>query len=287
MDVKPHPDHATNGWVYLTYSDPDQNENAMTAIVRGQIKDLTWVNEQQIYKARSDFYSSSNSHFGSRIAFQDGYIYFSVGDRVQQDLAQARGYPQGKIHRLHDDGRIPADNPFANEKGMQASVWSYGHRNPQGLKIDPQTGQLWSTEHGPKGGDELNAVRKGLNYGWPLVSFGKNYDGTIISESPYEKGVEPPAHHWTPSIGVSQIEFYTGDRFPAWRNGLLVGSMGRQELHFIRVKENEVVSDELLLQGFGRIRDVVNGQDGYPYLLLNNPNGTIYRIVPATEPAAS
>ena len=286
MDAQIHPDYANNGWVYLTYSDPDPNGNAMTAVVRGRIENLRWVDEQPIYRASPDVYTGINSHFGSRVVIHGGYVYFSIGNRVQEELAQDLSHPAGKIHRLYDDGRIPADNPFASNGNALASIWSYGHRNPQGLTLHPQTGALWSAEHGPMGGDELNVVRKGLNYGWPLVSFGRNYDGTIISESPYRDGVEPPVHHWTPSIGVSQIEFYTGERFPAWRNKLLVGSLGRQELHLVHTDGSKVVSDELLFQGFGRIRDVVDGPDGYPYVLLNNPNGTIYRLQPPTRTSA-
>ncbi len=287
MDAQIHPDYANNGWVYLTYSDPDPNGNAMTAVVRGRIENLRWVDEQPIYRASPDVYTGINSHFGSRVVIHGGYVYFSIGDRVQEELAQDLSHPAGKIHRLYDDGRIPADNPFASNGNALASIWSYGHRNPQGLTLHPQTGALWSAEHGPMGGDELNVVRKGLNYGWPLVSFGRNYDGTIISESPYRDGVEPPVHHWTPSIGVSQIEFYTGDRFPRWRNQLLVGSLGGRQLHLVRIEGDTVVSDELVLQGLGRIRDVVNGPDGHPYVIFNVPHGMIYRLVPATSPSGS
>ena len=283
LDVQVHPDYMRNRWIYLAYSDPDAAGNTMTAIVRGRIDDLTWVDAEPIFKAAPATYSGANSHFGSSLAIHGGYIYFSVGERLQPELAQDPSSPYGKIHRLHEDGRIPNDNPYMKQRNALASVWSLGHRNPQGLTVHPQTGALWSSEHGPAGGDEINVVRKGLNYGWPLVSFGKHYDGTLVSESPYRDGVEPPVHYWTPSIGVAQIEFYLGDRFPAWRNGMLVASLGRQELHLLRIEGEKVTSDATLFQGFGRIRDVVTGPDGYPYVVLNNPNGAIYRLVTASR----
>src|SRR5690606_4519117 len=282
LDVQVHPDHMRNGWIYLAYSDPDAADNTMTAIVRGRIgKDLAWIDEQTIFKADASTYDGANSHFGSRIAFQDGYVYFSIGDRVQTELAQDLTSPFGKIHRLHDDGRVPKDNPYVRVNAALASIWSIGHRNPQGLTVHPHTGTLWSSEHGPMGGDEINIVRPGRNYGWPLVSFGRHYDGTIVSESPYREGVEPPLHQWTPSIGVSQIEFYVGDRLPAWRNSLIVASLGGQALHLLRIDGEKVVNDEVLFQGLGRIRDVVTGPDGHLYVAINDPNGTIYRIVNA------
>jgi len=286
LDIELHPDYASNGWLYLTYSHPAHG-GAMTRVVRGRLNGLRWVDEQSIYTAPAQAYTDTAAHFGSRMVFHQGYLYFSIGERTQPELAQDLSHPAGKIHRLHPDGRVPEDNPFAGRPNAQASIWTYGHRNPQGIAVHPVTGALWSAEHGPMGGDELNVVRKGLNYGWPLVSFGKNYDGTIISESPYRDGVEPPAHHWTPSIGVSSIAFYTGDRFPRWRNQLLVGSLGGRQLHLVRIEGDTVVSDELVLQGLGRIRDVVNGPDGHPYVIFNVPHGMIYRLVPATSPSGS
>lgn len=283
LAVLPHPDYAKNGWLYLSYSDMGENNTTMTRIVRGQLDGLKWVNQQTIYQAPAEFYSEYYAHFGSRMVIQKGYIYFSVGDRGQGEQAQSKASPFGKIHRLHDDGRVPKDNPFVAVEGAQASVWSYGHRNPQGMAIHPKTGDIWSAEHGPAGGDEVNLIRKGLNYGWPLVSHGVQYDGTVISESPYLEGTEPPLHHWTPSIAVSQIHFYTGNKFPAWRNHLLVGTLGQQEMRLLRLNGKRVVGEELLLKNLGRIRDVVNGPDGYPYLVLNQPNGSIYRLVPISD----
>jgi aldose sugar dehydrogenase len=223
------------------------------------------------------------AHFGSRIAFVGDYIYFSVGERQQSALAQELAFPYGKIHRLHDDGRVPKDNPFVDRSDALPSIWSYGHRNPQGMTTHPHTVAIWAAEHGPAGGDEINVLRKGANYGWPRVSFGTHYDGKLVGESPYLEGVEPPIHHFTPSIAVSQIEFYLGDKFPDWQDQLLVASLGREELHLIRVRDQQVINDRLLFKGFGRVRDVVVGPDGYPYVLLNQFAAGIYRLRPITS----
>ena len=279
LEVKRHPDYANNRWLYLTYSHPGPG-GAMTRVVRGQLDGLKWVNEQVIYTAPTRFYTDSVAHFGSRLVFQDGYVFFSIGERGEQDLAQDLTFPNGKIHRLHADGKVPQDNPFVAQSNAQPSIWSYGHRNPQGLTVHPATGDIWAAEHGPMGGDEINVVQKGLNYGWPLVSFGKNYDGTPISDRTQQEGMESPKHHWTPSIAVSDIAFYTGDRFPGWRNHLLVGSLARQELRLVRVQGTQVIGDELLLQGRGRIREISDGPDGYPYVIFNS---MIYRLVPANQ----
>lgn len=283
MDVKPHPQYADNGWIYLTFSDPGPNSaTAMTRVVRGKLNGLRWVEQQDIYRAPERFYSQDYAHFGSRLAFAQGYVYISVGERQQSQLAQSLAHPFGKIHRLHDDGRIPTDNPFVGRKDALASIWSYGHRNPQGMTIHPRRGEIWSAEHGPAGGDEINLIHKGANYGWPLVSFGRHYDGTPVGESPYREGVEPPIHHFTPSIGISQIAFYEGDQFPEWRGRLLVASLGQEELRLLQVNGTEVVEDRLLFKGFGRIRDVAIGPDGYPYVLLNRYTAGIYRLRPVT-----
>ena len=230
------------------------------------------------------FYTDHYAHFGSRIAFLDGYVYFSVGERQQPQLAQDLSTPYGKIHRLHDDGRVPRDNPFAARAGALPSIWSYGHRNPQGLTRHTRAPEIWSVEHGPKGGDELNLLRRAANYGWPLVSFGTHYDGKPVGDSPYLEGVEPPIHHWTPSIAVSQAEFYDGKVFPDWRGQALVGSLGSEELRLVQLRGHQVLNDRLLLKGQGRIRDVTVGPDGYPYLLLNDTKAEIYRLRPVEAP---
>ena len=275
--VKTHPDYKTNGWIYLSFADQGP-QGSMTAIVRGRIRNNQWVDEQVIYKASPDLYVSSEAHYGSRLAFAGDYLYFSIGDRLQQDKAQDLRTPYGKIHRIFADGRVPKDNPFADRPGAVPTIWSYGHRNPQGLTVHPQTGELWATEHGPRGGDELNLILKGANYGWPAVTFGTNYDGTIISNETHRDGMEPPKTHWTPSIGVSALAFYNGTRFVKWRNQLLVASLARQELRLIHLDAGKVTQEEVVLQGMGRIRDVLLGPDGHPYVVLNFPNGMILRL---------
>ncbi|MGM8228314.1 PQQ-dependent sugar dehydrogenase [Cellvibrio sp. ARAG 10.3] len=281
MAIQPHPEYPKNGWLYLTYSHGNNDGKAMTVVARGKISGQRWQDHEIIYRAPDAFYSESNSHFGSRLVFKDGYIFFSVGERVDQDKAQDLGSPLGKIHRLHDDGRVPNDNPFVKTEGALATIWSYGHRNPQGMTLSPDRKHVWAVEHGPRGGDELNLIRKGRNYGWPLVSFGTNYDGTLISESPWREGTEPPVQQWTPSLGVSQAVFYTGNQFPLWRNQLLVASLGQQQLRMVKLdNNNKLVSDTLILQNLGRIRDVVSGPDGYPYLVISHPYGKIYRLTP-------
>lgn len=276
--VKAHPDYKNNGWIYLSLADP-RSQTQMTAIVRGRIRDNRWVDEQVIYKASPEFYTDSGAHFGARLAFKGDYLYFSIGDRLQQDKAQDLGTPNGKIHRIFADGRIPKDNPFVDRPGALPTIWSYGHRNPQGLTVHPQTGELWATEHGPKGGDELNLILKGANYGWPAVTHGINYDGTIVSNETQRAGMESPKTHWTPSIGVSALAFYQGNRFPTWDNQLLVASLASQELRLVRIESGKVTKQEVVIQGMGRIRDVILGPDATPYVVLNFPNGMILRLV--------
>lgn len=276
--VKVHPDYKNNGWIYLSFADPSP-QGSMTAIVRGRIRNNQWVDEQVIYKAAPGLYVNSDAHYGSRLAFSGDYLFFSIGDRLQQDKAQDLGTPNGKIHRVFADGRIPKDNPFVDRPGALPTIWSYGHRNPQGLTVNPRTGELWATEHGPKGGDELNLILKGANYGWPAVTFGINYDGTIVSNDTYRAGMEPPKTHWTPSIGVSQLAFCNGTRFPKWRNQLLVSSLARQELRLVRIASGKVTNEEVVIQGMGRIRDVLLGPDDTLYMVLNFPNGMILRLL--------
>ncbi len=287
LGVLPHPDYARNGWLYLAFSDVGPGEGmanvTMTRIVRGRIEGRRWVEQQDIYRAPPEFYTTAYAHFGGRMVLVDGHLYFSIGDRTDMQLAQDLSRPFGKIHRLREDGSVPPDNPFANQPNALASLWSYGHRNPQGLTVHPVTQAVWSAEHGPRGGDELNLIRAGANYGWPLATFGINYDGTQLAESPYRAGTVPPVHHWTPSIAVSQIAFYHGDRFPRWQGHVLAASLGAQELRLVRMEGEQAVADELVFKGHGRIRDVVSGPDGFPYVVLNHPNGAIYRLVPAGD----
>lgn len=279
LDVAFHPDYKNNGWVYLSYSESSGEQQGrsvgMTTIVRGRIKDHQWVDEERIFKVPSQFHSSSGVHFGTRLVFSEGYLFFSIGDRGAMQQAQDLTRPNGKVHRIHDDGRVPEDNPFIHQEGAYPTIWSYGNRNPQGLALHPKTGELWEAEHGPRGGDEINWIRKGLNYGWPVITYGINYDGRPISGKTEAPGMEQPQHYWTPSIAVCGIDFYTGERFPDWKNNLFAGGLASQELHRLVIEDSKVVKTELVLRAPGRIRDVVNGPYGYLYLVLNGPDQVI------------
>jgi glucose/arabinose dehydrogenase len=284
--VKAHPDYATpgNGWIYLAFSDPAEGGRAMTAVLRGRIRENRWVDEQVIFRAPPDTYLTGGSHFGTRLVFDQGYLYFGIGERGRQDNAQVLRLPNGKIHRSHDDGRVPTDNPFVSTPGALPTIWSYGHRTPQGLVARPgttgETLQLWETEHGPRGGDELNIVKRGANYGWPLITYGMNYNGTPVSADTARDGLVQPVLHWTPSIAVCGIDFYDGDRFPGWKGNLFVSSLAQQELRRLVLAGDTVTEQEVLFRGIGRVRAVQSGPDGLIYACLEGP-GRVVRLVPA------
>jgi glucose/arabinose dehydrogenase len=278
--VAVHPEYENNGWVYLSYSDPGEDDTAMTAVVRGRIRDGQWVDEETLFRAPAELYLKGRVHFGSRFVFDEkGYLFFSIGERGHQDHAQDVARPNGKVHRIHDDGRVPEDNPFVDRDGAIPSIWSYGHRNPQGLAQDPLTGALYDAEHGPRGGDELNLVQRGRNYGWPVITYGMNYDGTPITDLTAKEGMEQPVTHWTPSLAVCAIDFYVGDPFPGWRHDLFLSSLAAEELVRLELEDGQVVHQEVLFKGIGRVRDVVTGPDGYVYVSLEP--GRIARLVPA------
>lgn len=280
LAVRAHPDYRRNGWIYLSFTEADGPASAL-AIVRGRIRDGRWVDQQDIHRLGPGFFTAGGEHFGGRLTFDEKYLYFSIGDRGHQENAQKLDNPFGKIHRVFDDGRVPADNPFASTPGALPTIWSLGHRNPQGLFHDARTRALWSTEHGPKGGDELNLIHRGHNYGWPLATHGINYDGTEVSPNTEREGMESPLRHWSPSAGLSNLTMYDGGAFPRWRHHLLVSTLAHQQLKLIRLDGQRVIGEETLMDGLGRIRDVVVGPDGLPYVALNQPNGQIYRLVPA------
>ncbi len=285
LEVAVHPRHADNGWIYLAYSDPAERGGqpvSLTKVVRGRLRDGAWVDQETIWQAPAEHYRPGGGvHFGCRIAFDaEGFLYFTLGDRGRQDDAQNLRLPVGKVHRLHDDGRVPADNPFVGRADAYASVWTLGNRNPQGLDFDPRTGLLWSTEHGPRGGDELNVLRRGANYGWPVVTHGMNYNGTPITPDTARPGLEPSVLHWTPSIAVCGIDFYTGEKFPHWTNHLFVTALAQQELRRLVIVGDRVKHQEVVLRDIGRLRDVANGPDGYLYVAVNQPD-RIVRLVPA------
>lgn len=286
LEVALHPDYASNGWVYLSYSasSGELNDKAegMTKVVRGRIKDLAWVDESLIFEVPPGFHNGAGVHFGSRFVFKDGYLFFGIGDRGAMQQAQDLSRPNGKIHRIHDDGRIPKDNPFVNTPNAYPSIWTYGNRNPQGLELNPWTGDIWESEHGPRGGDEINLIEAGVNYGWPVITYGINYNGKPISGITEKAGMAQPKHYWTPSIAVCGIDFYEGDLFPDWKGDLFVGGLASKELHRLVIKDRKVISDEIILKDVGRVRDVASGPDGALYLVLNGPD-KIVRLVPASE----
>jgi len=283
MDVALHPQHASNGWVYLAFSHPLNNPTsgpAMTSIVRGRLREHRWVDEEIIFRARPEQYKNGTVHFGSRLVFDGaGHLFFSIGERGAKEDAQDLTRPNGKVHRVNDDGTIPADNPFLQLSNAVPSIWSYGHRNPQGMVRDAATGDLWAVEHGPRGGDELNLVRKGLNYGWPVITYGMDYNGSPISALTIKDGLEQPVVHWTPSIAVCDLELYTGDKFPRWRGNLFVTALAQQELRRLVVAGGLVREQEVLFKDIGRVRAVVNGPDGCLYVALNQPD-RIVRVEP-------
>ena len=284
LEVALHPNYAENGWVYLGFSEKGGTRNGRaqgtTKIVRGRIEDNRWTDEAVIFEVPFKYHRASGVHFGTRFVFRDGYLFFSIGDRGARQMAQDLGTPNGKIHRIHDDGRVPRDNPFADNPDAYPTIWTYGNRNPQGLDAHPRTAAIWESEHGPRGGDEINLIERGLNYGWPEITHGMHYSGRPITEKTSAPGMEQPEHYWTPSIAVCGIDFYEGDVFPEWRNDLLVGGLASNELHRLVIEDGEVTRDEILINDAGRVRDVASGPDGHPYVLLNGP-GALVRLVPA------
>jgi glucose/arabinose dehydrogenase len=280
LDVAVHPDHASNGWIYLSYSDPGPDGSAMTRVMRARLKAGALVDQETLFTAPVTLYRKGEVHFGSRFVFDGkGHLFFTIGERGHKQDAQDLSRPNGKVHRIRDDGRVPEDNPFVKTPGALPTIWSYGHRNPQGLAQHPATGELWDAEHGPRGGDELNLVKPGRNYGWPVITYGMNYDGTPIADLTTKEGMEQPVLHWTPSIAVCAIDFYVGDRFPRWKNDLLVSSLAAEELRRLRIDGGRVAKQEVLFKGIGRVRDVVVGPDGLVYVALNLPD-RIARLVP-------
>ncbi|HIA98372.1 MAG TPA: PQQ-dependent sugar dehydrogenase [Gemmatimonadetes bacterium] len=290
LDVQPHPDFATNRLIYITYSKPYTDlEGARTVLVRGTFQDDALTNIEELFSAQA----VGRGHYGSRIAFDgNGYVFITAGDRQAPSRGDLYAHPaqdlsnhHGVVVRLHDDGRIPADNPFVGTAGALGEIWSYGHRNPQGLAFHPMTGDLWANEHGPQGGDELNVVLPGRNYGWPVIGYGVNYgSGTTIHEGTLKEGMESPKHFWVPSIATSGLMIYTGDKFPAWRGNIFVGGLGGEQLSRLTVDGQTVLNEETLFQRMGRIRDVRQGPDGYIYLAIEDRRGEptgVVRLEPA------
>jgi len=271
LDINIHPDYKNNGWVYFSYASPKGEEKGgNTAIMRAQIKNDSLVDKEPLYKAEPN--TTKGQHFGSRIVFgKDGCLYFTIGDRGDRDLnPQDITRDCGKIYRLNADGSIPEDNPFVNSKNAKKAIWSYGHRNPQGMELHPETKDIWVHEHGPKGGDEINIIRKGKNYGWPIVTYGKNYSGTSITEETKKEGMVQPLHYWDPSIAPSGMAFISSNKYGDWKGSLLVGSLKFNYLDRCELKDGKVVREERLLDGIGRVRSIEQGPDGFIYVGVEN-----------------
>ena len=334
LDVTVHPQYAKNGWIYLSYSEvqpgyvappppppadpaaapaatgggfgggqgrgrggpPQPPSN--TVIVRGKInKSNEWIEQQVVFRSPTELYVSTGVHFGSRFAWdRDGHLFFTLGERGAMQNAQDLKNPLGKIHRVNDDGSVPKDNPFVATPDADPTIWTYGHRNPEGLAWEPATGKLWESEHGPSGGDEINIIEKGHNYGWGVAS--KGLQGGITKTS--EPGMDDPIVYYTPSVAPAGITFYTGNRYPAWKNtSLLVGGLVGQQLRRLEISNEQVTRQEVLFAEFGRVRDVVQGPDGYLYVALQSPTGgqgvplsaatpgMIVRLLPASQAGGS
>ena len=282
LDVQVHPDFIKNNFIYIGFTSylKSKKNKTFTSVTRFKLENNKLIDQKIIYKADDIYYSSTTVHYGTRIVFdKEGYLYFSIGDRGKRNQAQLLDYPNGKIHRLHDDGSIPKNNPFIQEKNAIKSIWTYGNRNPQGLAIHPVSSTIFETEHGPKGGDELNILSSGNNYGWPEITYGKNYSGTTITKYTHKKGMEQPVIHWTPSIAVCGIDFYDGELFKNWENNLLVSSLKFENLYRLEIKDNKVTEQEIVYRAGSRIRDVETGPEGFIYLALEDP-GRIVRFIP-------
>ena len=282
FDVLLHPDFANNNQIYLSYAafkEEGEDTLSTTAITRATLEGNTLTGQERIFEAFPS--STKRHHYGGRMAFNpEGYLYFSVGDRGNRDEnPQSLDNHCGKVHRIQDDGSIPDDNPFVSEEGAMPSIYSYGHRNPQGMAVHPTTGAIWTHEHGPRGGDEVNIIRKGDNYGWPVISYGINYDGTSFTQLTEKEGMEQPLHYWVPSIAPCGAAFVASDRYPGWEGDFLVGSLRFEYLNRCQVNGDEIASEEMLMENIGRLRSVAMGPDGYVYVGVEDP-GAIYRLMP-------
>lgn len=286
LDIELHPNYEENGWIYMTYSKPiEGGDLGTTTLARAKLKDLQLVELEDLFVAKPAVKQAH--HYGSKVVFdKKGYVYFSMGDRGEQDNAQLLSNHRGKVFRLHDDGSVPKTNPFVRIEGALPEIFSYGHRNPQGLAIHPETDELWETEHGPKGGDELNLVQAGRNYGWPEITYGINYNGTIITEETVREGIQQPIMYWLPSIGPCGLTFVSSDRYPKWKGDLLAGSLAFKYIERVDLEAGRVIHKEKLLEGLGRIRDISQGRDGYLYVAVEGNPGMIVRLVPADEISA-
>ena len=280
LDVALHPAFAANGLIYLSYASPDDDNDAATAVARGRLAGARLEDVEEIYVAlpRDD----GGRHFGSRLLFADGYLFVTAGERGEPDRAQDVGDPAGSVIRLLDDGGVPKDNSFIGQADARPELYSIGHRNPQGMAREAATGRIYAVEHGPKGGDELNLIEPGVNYGWPVITYGKSYMGFKIGEGTHKEGMAQPVHYWVPSISPSGLMIYDADRFPAWQGSFFAGALSGELLVRLEVADGKAVVEERMLEDLEeRIRDVRQGPDGLIYLLTDHPEGMLLRLEPA------
>ena len=267
LDIQVHPDFKNNNFIFITYaSEEGEGKGGNTALIRAELKNNALENIKTLYKATPN--TTRGQHFGSRIVIDDqGFIFFTIGERGNRDEnPQDITRDGGKLYRLHIDGSVPKDNPFVGKENAKEAIWSYGHRNPQGMEINPETNTIWLHEHGPKGGDEINIPKKGLNYGWPSITYGKNYSGTTITKDTSKPGMEQPVFYWVPSIAPSGMSFVTSDKYPNLKGNLLSGSLKFQYLEHNILDGENVTKRERLLKDIGRVRSVEEGPDGFIYI---------------------
>jgi glucose/arabinose dehydrogenase len=280
LDIKLHPDYDKNQWIYISFSKPVKG-GSTTSITRFKLSGNAITDLQEVFEAKP--YLEADYHFGSRIIFdKDKYLFFSSGERGTMKKVWELDNDHGKIHRIKDDGTIPDDNPFVKTKGARPSIWSYGHRNPQGLVYDKETNRIWGIEHGPRGGDELNLVEKGKNYGWPLTSYGINYDGSVLTDKKEMEGVTNPTHYWVPSIAPCGSMIVTSDKYPEWKGNLLVTALALRHIARVQLDGTTYVKEERLLDKTARFRDVAEGPDGYIYAVTEGP-GLLLKLVPQNK----
>ena len=279
MDIVLHPDFKNNKWLYFSYASKGVGEKGgNTTIARAKLTDDTLVDLEVLYKGTPN--SKKGQHFGGRLEFDnDNYLYFSIGDRGNREVnPQDITIDGGKIYRIKDDGTIPKDNPFYNTPNSKKAIYSYGHRNPQGMFKHPITGEIWTNEHGPRGGDEINIIKKGKNYGWPKITYGINYSGTTITKNKSLTDMEQPLYYWLPSIAPSSFEYISSDIYPNWNGSLLAGALVFSQVERIGLKDNKVVTRSKIAEGLGRPRDVKQGPDGFIYVSIENKG--VYKILP-------
>lgn len=279
LDITAHPDYENNGWIYIAYAKNMPDSTGATTIMRFKLEGNAAVQQEELIVAGPAW--EGGRHYGSRIIFDnDNYLYFSNGDKGNKpENAQDLTNSHGKIHRIHDDGRIPADNPFVDTEGAVASIWTYGNRNPQGMVYDAVNDRIWESEHGPMGGDELNLIEKGKNYGWPVITYGQNYNGTPITDITEKEGMEQPVTYYVPSIATAGITLVTSDKYPAWKGDILIGALAKMHINRVDMNGAEALGQEIMLQDIGRVREVAESPDGYIYAVTEG-TGLLVKLIP-------